>query len=405
MRARRRLGPRPRTAGRIRTIAAVHVGFSLLTLFPGRVGGAESNVRGVLGQFAAGNGPQRVTVLANRHVAAAYGGYARGPVELRRVRSYRSGDGDLTRLLAMAAAGAAPRLAARDAPRDLDLLHHPVTVPIPRLRGVPTVTTVFDLQHHELPGFFSRAERVYRRLAYDGAARSADLVLTISDYSRRKLIELAGVAPERVVAIHLGIDHERFSPAPGAADATIRDRLGLPPRFVVYPANLWPHKNHARLVDALAAAPGDVQLLLSGQDYGRLADLERRAATAGVGNRVRHLGYLDRDDVPALYRAATAMVFPSLYEGFGAPPVEAMACGCPVAASTRGSLAEVVGDAALAFEPESVQEIGAALARVADDGELRARLRERGLANAARFTWEAAAQAHVAAYERALGAG
>lgn len=380
----------------------MHVGFSLLTLFPGRVGGSESNVRGVLGQFAAGNGPERVTVLANRHVADAYGGYARGPVALRRVRSYRSGDGDLTRLLAMVAAGALPRLAARDVPRDLDVLHHPVTVPIPRLPGVPTVTTVLDLQHHELPELFSRGERLHRRWAYDGAARRADLVLTISDYSRGKLIEIAGLAPERVVTAHLGIDHDRFSPAPTVADETIRERLRLPERFVVYPANLWPHKNHARLIDALAAAPGDLHLLLTGQDYGRLGELERRADAAGVGGRVRHLGYLNRDDVPALYRAATAMVFPSLYEGFGAPPVEAMACGCPVAASTRGSLAEVVTDAALAFDPESTEEIGAAIARVAGDGELRGRLRERGLANAARFTWEATARTHVAAYEQAL---
>lgn len=381
----------------------MHVGFALLTLFPGRVGGAESNVRGVLDQFADGNGPERVTVLANRHVAEAYGDYARGPVDLHAVRSYRAGDGNATRMLAMAAAGVAPRLAARDVPRGLDVLHHPVTVPIPRLPGVPTVTTVFDLQHHELPEFFSRAERAYRRWAYDGAARAADLVLTISEYSRAKLIEIAGLEPERVVSIYLGIDHDRFNPAPAAADATIRERLDLPERYLVYPANFWPHKNHARLVDALAAAPGDLQLLLTGQHYGRFAELESHARAAGVADRVRHLGYLDRDDVPALYRAATAMVFPSLYEGFGAPPVEAMACGCPVAASTRGSLAEVVADAALAFDPESSEEIGAAIARVADDGELRARLRERGLANAARFSWEATARAHVAAYGRALG--
>jgi glycosyltransferase involved in cell wall biosynthesis len=383
----------------------VHVGFSLLTLFPGRVGGAESNVRGVLGQFAAGNGPQRVTVLANRHVAAAYGDCARGPVELHQVSSYRSGDGDLTRLLAMAAAGAAPRLAARDVPRDLDVLHHPVTVPIPRLPGVPTVTTVFDLQHHELPQFFSRAERVYRRLAYDRAARAADMVSTISEYSRDRLIELAGVAPERVAAIHLGIDHDRFNPTATAADATLRERLDLPPRFLVYPANLWPHKNHGRLIEALAAAPDDLQLLLTGQDYGRLAELEQRAGAAGVAGvagRIRHLGYLEHDEVPALYRAATAMVFPSLYEGFGAPPVEAMACGCPVASSTRGSLAEVVADAALAFDPESVESISDAIARVADDRDLRERLRAAGLENAARFTWEATARRYVEVYRRAV---
>jgi glycosyltransferase involved in cell wall biosynthesis len=382
----------------------VHVGFSLLTLFPGRVGGAESNVRGVLGQFADGNGPERVTVLANRHVADAYGEYARGPVALREVTSYRSGNGDATRMLAMAAAGALPRLAARDVPRDIDVLHHPVTVPIPRLPGVPTVTTVLDLQHHELPQFFSRGERIYRGFAYDHAARRADLVLTISEYSRRKLIEIAGVPADRVEAIYLGIDHERFRPDPTEADRDLRERLALPERFVVYPANMWPHKNHARLVDAFAAAPPDVHLLLSGQPYGRYEELARCARAAGVGDRVRHLGYLERDDVPALYRAATAMVFPSLYEGFGAPPVEAMACGCPVASSTAGSLAEVVAGAALTFDPESPDQIATAIARIVDDGDLRATLRADGLRNAARFTWETTARAHSAAYQRTADA-
>jgi len=380
----------------------VHLGFALLTLFPGRVGGAESLVRGVLDQFADGNGPERVTVLANRHVAAAYRGYEHGPVHLRHVRSYRAGDGSATRLLAMASAGVAPRLAARDVPRDFDVLHHPVTVPIPRLRETPTVTTVFDLQHHELPGFFSRAERLYRRWAYDGAARGADRVMTISDYSRERLIEIVGIEPERVTAIHLGIDHERFSPASTDADARLRERLGLPERYLVYPANLWPHKNHGRLIDALAKVPGDLQLLLTGQDYGKLGELESHARTAGVAGRVRHLGYVDRDEMPALYRGATAMVFPSLYEGFGAPPVEAMACGCPVASSTRGSLAEVVADAALAFDPEDVEAMAAAIQRIAEDGPERDRLRVAGLANAARFTWEATARKHVELYRLTL---
>ncbi len=378
----------------------MHVAFALLTLFPGRVGGAESNVRGVLGQFADGNGPERVTVLANRHVAEAYGGYVRNGVDLHLVRSYRSGDSDLTRLLAMATAGVAPWLAARDVPRGFDLLHHPVTVPIPRLRGVPTVTTVFDLQHHELPQFFSRGERAYRRWAYDGAARRADLVLTISEYSRRKLIELAGIPAERVEAIHLGIDHARFNPVPTAADEALRERLALPDRYIVYPANLWPHKNHERLIDALAKAPADLQLVLTGQDYGKLGELERRATAAGVGGRVRHLGYLEAAYVPALYRSATAMVFPSLYEGFGSPPLEAMACGCPVACSTRGSLAEVVGDVALPFDPESVDEIAAAIGQIVTDGALRSDLRNRGPAQAAKFTWESAARRHVELYER-----
>ena len=167
----------------------MHVGFALLTLFPGRVGGSESNVRGLLGEFAQGHGPERVTVLANRHVAGAY--EASGPVGLHLVRSYRPGEGTLTRALAMAAALAAPRVAARDVPAGLDVVHYPVTVPIPRIQA-PTVVTLLDVQHHDLPGFFSRGEAAFRRRAYDRAARDADVVITISEFSKARIVEAAG---------------------------------------------------------------------------------------------------------------------------------------------------------------------------------------------------------------------
>lgn len=385
-----------------RSIYAVHVAFALLTLFPGRVGGSESNVRGLLHAYGKGRGPDDVTVLANRHVMASYGELAVGPVRLHHVGSYRPGDSALTRALAMTSAAAVPRIAGRDIPSDIDVLHHPVTVPIPRIPGVPTVTTIHDLQHHEMPQLFSRPERAYRRWAYDGAARSADLVITSSEYSRSRVVEFARVPPERVAAIHLGIDHDRFTPGPASADGTVRERLGLPRRYILYPANLWPHKNHERLIDGFARARTDAHLVLSGQTYGRLDDLQRRARAAGIANRIHHLGYVDRDDVAAIYRAATAMVFPSMYEGFGAPPVEAMACGCPVASSTRTSLAEVVGDAALEFDPESIDEIASAIECIAEDQTLRDRLRSAGLANAARFDWSESAREHVAVYERAL---
>lgn len=380
----------------------MHVGFSLLTLFPGRVGGSEANVQGLLSEFAAGNGPERVTVLANRPVMETYGGRFGPPVVMHRVVAYRQGNGSLTRLAAMATAGLAPGRIARAVPSGLDLLHHPVTVPIPRLSGVPTVTTVYDLQHREMPDLFSRPERMYRRWAYEGAARKADLVLTTSEYSRRRLIEIAGLTPEKVVSVPMGIDHERFREVEDGSDEDVRRELRLPERYVIYPANMWPHKNHDRLVDALCRiSERELHLVLTGQDYGRRAGLMDRARRAGIGDRVHHLGYVSRDAVPALYRAATAMVFPSLYEGFGSPPLEAMACGCAVASSTSGSLAEIVSGAALSFDPRSVDGMAEAIETVVGDERLRARLRVEGLSRAAGFTWKTAAERHVELYARA----
>jgi glycosyltransferase involved in cell wall biosynthesis len=344
-------------------------------------------VRELLAQFAAGNGPERVTVLVNRHVAQAYAAFQRGPVAFSHVRSYRPGDSMPTRALAMATARLAPGLVARGVPRGLDVLHHAVTVPIPRFEG-PTVTTIFDVQHLDHPEFFSRAERLHRRWAYEGAARRATLVVTGSEYSKRRLTHSAGVDPDRIEVVPLGIDLTRFRPQAGDDDPRLLEALGLPPRFLVYPANLWPHKNHGRLVEALAAT-GDtkLELVLTGQDYGRLDGLMQRARSAGVSDRVRHLGYVPHATLPALYRRAVAMVFPSLYEGFGSPPLEAMACGCVVAASSGGSLGEICDRAALSFDPESVHDIARAIDRVVGDAALRATLREAGLQRAAQFDW------------------
>ena len=378
----------------------MHVGFSLLTLFPGRVGGSEANVRGLLGEFSQGNGPDRVTVLANRAVAERYPELIAGPVTLHRVRSYRSGSSTPTRLAAMVTAAIAPRAVACDVPGGLDVLHHPVTVPIPRVPGVPVVSTVYDVQHHDLPQLFSRAEREFRRWAYDRAARAADIVVTTSEYSRSRLVDVTGIAPAKVHVVRMGIDLQRFTPEPGEADEALRKRL--PERYVVYPGNLWAHKNHDRLVQALGRCTDrEVALVLSGQRYGKAEELMATAMRAGVADRVHHLGFLEPEEVPALLRGARAMVFPSLYEGFGSPPLEAMACGCPVASSRRASLNEVLGDAALELDPDDVDSIADAINLVISDEGLRSRLRTSGLRRAAQFTWSAAAARHSSIYENA----
>jgi glycosyltransferase involved in cell wall biosynthesis len=378
----------------------VNVGFSLLTLFPGQVGGSESNVRGLLEQFADGNGPRAVTVLANRYVMKAYAELARGPVHLHEVRSYHAGRSMPTRALAMAAARLAPGLPARDAPSGLDLVHYPVTVPIPAT-AAPRVITVYDLQHHDLPDFFSPLERAYRRWAYDDAARSADLVITTSAWSKERLVTLLGIQPERVDVVHMGVDQHRFNSRSVPADTHVREAHSLPERFILYPANLWPHKNHDRLLEALAlAGDKEVGLVLTGSPYARLDRLRGRAGELGIRERVRHLGYVASDELPALYRLAQAMVFPSLYEGFGSPPVEAMACRCPVAASPRGSLAEVCDGAVLELEPESVESIAAAIDALCSDAALRERLAEAGARRAGQLSWETCALRHRAIYER-----
>jgi len=379
----------------------LHVGFSLLTLFPGRVGGSESYARGLLGEFARGRGPERLTVLANRHVAEAYRAWAGGPVEVREVSSYRAGDRLVTRALAMAAARAAPARVARDVPVGLDVLHYPVTVPIPVVEA-PTVVTIHDVSHLDHGGLRSVPLRRYRRWAYDGAARAASVVIATSRFARQRIADGMGVAAERIEVVAPGIDHATFRPQPAPDDERRLAALALPARFILYPANLWPHKNHRRLLEALARLEDrDLGLVLAGQDYGRLDALAGLAQRLGIGPRVRHVGQVEPLTLAALYRRAQATVIPSLHEGFGFPALEAMACGCPVASSARGALCEVSGEAALRFDPDSSGALAGSIDRIVYQSELRGTLVAAGRRLSARYNWETCARRHVEIYARA----
>jgi glycosyltransferase involved in cell wall biosynthesis len=353
-------------------------------------------VRGLLGRFADRDEPA-VTMLATAEGGASYSSYRRGSLGIRVVSRHAAGAGGARRGLGMVAG----LFVGRSATEGLDLVHYPVTVPLPRTR-LPTVVTVHDLQHQDLPEAFGTAERLWRRWAYDRAARTATRVITPSEHSRRRVVEQLGIDPSRATAIPLGIDHDRFRPDREPDDESILEELGCDREYVLYPANLWPHKNHARLLDGFARSRVNAQLVLTGQAYGGLPQLMARAAELGLAARVRHLGFVPSRAMPALMRGARGLVFPSLYEGFGSPPLEAMACGCPVASSDRGSLAEVCGDAALPLDPEGADSIAEAIVKLATEEDVRADLRERGLRHAAGFTWERAAAEHRRVYREAV---
>jgi glycosyltransferase involved in cell wall biosynthesis len=258
-------------------------------------------------------------------------------------------------------------------------VHYPLTIRIPPV-SAPAAITLHDVQHLDLPHLFSRGERAFRSLAYHRSARSAELVIVPSAFVRDRAVELLSLDGTRIRVIHHGIDHERFSP-------------GGEPRepFLLYPARPWPHKNHAVLYEAFARIRRDrpeLRLVLTGGGHG---------GTFPEG--VETQGNVALDELVSLYRRAAAVVFPSLYEGFGLPPLEAMACGCPVACSAAAALPEVCGDAARYFPPDDPQEMAAAVEDVLDDP---AGWSARGIARAAAFTWERSAAAHEDVYRELL---
>jgi glycosyltransferase involved in cell wall biosynthesis len=247
---------------------------------------------------------------------------------------------------------------------------------------VPFVFTVFDLIHLEIPEESSRAKRLYYRLHVKPALRRARAVLTGSEYSRAMIADWGGVDADRVVVIR-GAAGPEFTP-----DGD-RHEPGFP--YLLYVGNHKPHKNLGRLVRALAQLrdASSLRLLLVGSVEPELLAL---AKGAGVADRLVFLGDVPDERLPALYRGAAAFVFPSRHEGFGLPPLEAMACGTPVVSSLATSLAEVVGDAAVAVDPLDVDSIAAGIERIVGDEQLRRELRARGLARAARFSWDDTAQ-------------
>jgi glycosyltransferase involved in cell wall biosynthesis len=259
----------------------------------------------------------------------------------------------------------------------LQAFHYPLTVMVPLVRQPPAATTVHDVLHTVYPRFFSRPELAYRRLVYGRLARSRGVVIVPSEHSKELLADRIGVPPERIRVIPHGVDRKRFSPGSGPRKP-----------FLFYPADFYPHKNHVRLLEAFALVRRErpeLRLVLAGRG------LEQPQPSPGVEARAR----VSIDELVELYRTAAALVFPSLHETFGLPPLEGMACGCPIACSNVGSLPEVCGEAARYFDPGSPEEIARAIDDVlAHPTELSAR----GLERAAAFDWDRAARSHDAVY-------
>jgi glycosyltransferase involved in cell wall biosynthesis len=346
------------------------VGISLLTLVPGVVGGSETYARELCKALA------QVGRLEYRAFVPTIAADAGDRLPTTLVREYHASHSMPGRMAAMSLAAAAPRRLRRALHTDeLDAIHFPLSVMLPPLNTPPAATTVLDIQHEVFPEFFSRAELAYRRRVYGWTVRKSHIVITISEHARQALIERFHLDPERVHAIHLAVDHDRFTP-----DGRAREP------FLLYPANAWRHKNHERLFEAFSevrSERSDLRLVLTGAGHDRL--------TLPDGAESR--GHVTLDALVDLYRSAAALVYPSLYEGFGIPCVEAMACGCPVAASNVASIPEVCGDAAVYFDPLDPESIADGIRTVLD------RPPSGGIERAARFTWNECARRHDDVYK------
>lgn len=286
-----------------------------------------------------------------------------------------------------------------------DVFHGVLNV-APLLSPAPTVLTIHDLAFLVFPQTFRSYNRAYLTWATRASASRAARILTVSEATRQEVIRLLGVPPERVIVTYDACD-ERFQPVAPEQIAAFRRRVGLPERFILFVSTLEPRKNIPMLLEAYAqiAPYTDAPLLIGGGRGWLYDEIFAKAEALNLGDRVRFVGFIDGADLPLWYAAATVFTLPSLYEGFGMPLLEAMACGTPVVTTTSSSLPEVVGEAGLTVPPRDAEALGQALLRLLDDAELRAELRERGLRRARRFSWRETAELTLQAYRDAAGHG
>ena len=369
------------------------LGVNLLYLVPRQVGGTEIYARRLVAALAR-QLPQTELVVFCGAEAAAVLPDPEWPGNVRVVRAPVRAASKPLRL--------ATELAWLPAAADhhgVELLHSLGTTAPLHGRAV-RVTTVHDLIYEHFPGAFPPAARLGLKLVVPAGARRSRRVQVSSSYTKSDVVEHFGLAPEQVDVVPLGLGM-RDVPSPTPAQE-LRARLGLGERPVLLTVNAaLPHKNLERLLRALALLPEPVLALVghAGREGERLRAL---ASELGISERVRMTGWLSDEDLEGLYRLAAGFVYPSLHEGFGMPVLEAMRRGTPVACADATSLPEVVGDAALLFDPHSVEAIAAAARVLLSDRERAADLVTRGRERAAGFGWERTARAAIESYARAL---
>jgi glycosyltransferase involved in cell wall biosynthesis len=288
----------------------------------------------------------------------------------------------------------------------VDVFHFPSFVARRLRSGIPAVT-IHDLAFKRMPELCEAGNVAFLEKHIPRTLERAGLVLADSQFTARELVDVYGYPEERIRVVYLGVD-KGFHAAGQREVDRVRRRHELPEKFILFVSTIEPRKNIGSLLQAYGllreSAISLPQLLIVGEGGWRseMKNIERLIEKLGLGKVVRVINYVGHDELPAVYTAAELFVFPSLYEGFGLPPLESMACGTPVVCSNSASLPEVVGDAALLVPPQDVEGMAKAMHRILDDVTLREELIRRGLKRVRKFTWVETARATIQAYRCAL---
>ena len=284
-----------------------------------------------------------------------------------------------------------------------DVFHAPHYV-LPAAVSCRSVVTIHDCIHLMFPQYLpNKMAYAYARASMWTAVKRSDRILTVSEASKRDILHFFTLAPEKIVVVYNAIDDHFWLTPPDEEVARVRERYQLDHQFILYVGNIKPHKNLVRLIEAFAELRRtgfeELKLLIIGDEISKLPSLRRAVHGHKLHKHVRFLGYVSDDTLRVLYRLASLFVFPSLYEGFGLPPLEAMASGTPVVTSNQSSMPEVTGDAAVLVDPYDVNSIVEGMRRVLADADLAADLRRRGPERAREFSWARSVEQTRTVYE------
>jgi glycosyltransferase involved in cell wall biosynthesis len=373
----------------------MRIGVNLLFLHPGEVGGSEPLLTNLVRAVAATDHGHDIVVFAVRGFGDAYP-EIRDTTELVEAPWPPLPKGDQ----GVRIAAEHSWLPLRAKRRRLDVIHHGVGT-TPFYKALPTVVTIHDVQYLHYPENFTKLKRAWLRLNVPQAARRSDVVAVTSHFVRDDIVAAYGLDPGRVAIVPFG-GERLFGPEP-ESEEVVRERYRLDRPYFIFPGRSYPHKNHRLLIQAYAPLAEEADLVLTGPRWFLDPEITTAARNLGLMGKVRHLGLVPRAALAGLFEGAVALAYPSRFEGFGAPVLEAWSVGCPVISSNAAALPEVVGDAGVLLDPDDLEGWTETMGNVLHSAALRDELAAVGTKRLAEYTWERAAEAQIAAYEQAAG--